>query len=116
MSTTLFDLQWHEKGAALPESIEREEDGSKNRQHDIQDFGEVIRYLVTKTNQFDHKPDPVRYSAEVLNFMDRALSNTANDLLLVIIANFLDFGLTRSSTNCYATGLGTTLFGSLSTP
>ena len=67
-------------GTAELELCQRENSGTKSCRRDLQNFGEIIMYLVTKINQPDRQPDVNRYSPQVLDFVGQTVSTTARDL------------------------------------
>ena len=65
---------------AEAEVCQRENDGTRSCRRDLQDLGEIVMYLVTKTNQPDRQPNVNRYSPQVLDFVAQTVSTTAREL------------------------------------
>lgn len=57
--------------------------------HDVQNLGEMIMYLVTKTNEEGRQPEANRYSSDVLDFVSQTASTSAADLCQVCGSSIL---------------------------
>jgi len=74
---------------AEPELCRRSSDGDRiARYHDVQDVGNIIMTLVTKSHDSERRPDPERYTLPLVDFLRQTLTESASRLEQVCHCHF----------------------------